>query len=134
MALPVNQIGNFAFLSLEGSVETLKQELELVRRPGVEGVGLWQTGIRGRPFRVRSLANPATKSAARALFRLYCNLIGADPVDFVWSDLDLSARERFQVAVLDVRIADCRQLASSSTGLLGWLEADWEVIPISDSR
>jgi hypothetical protein len=132
VALPVNSIGVFTFLSLEGSVEALKQELELVRRPGVEGVGLWKTGVRGRPFRLRSKANPASKAAARSLFRLYCNLIGADPVRLVWSDIRLEATERFRVAVLDVRQVDCRTLASSSSGLLGWLEADWDLIPIRD--
>ena len=132
---PVNKIGPYAFITLRGQPDALKQRLEIVMRRGVNGVGLFRTGIRGEPFSLESAVDAASKAAARTYFRNYKQLIGADPVDLIWSDLELETGGGFQVAVLDVVPLDIRTLASSSGGLnppsLGWIEARWKLIPIA---
>lgn len=135
----VNEIGLFSFISLEGSIEAVREQVELVRRPGVNGVGIWKTGRRGRPFTLRSFVDAPTKLIARELYadenQGYVSLIGKDPVLLAWSDLNISGQESVLVAVLDVRQVDCFSIASGRGGLNanpgGFLIADWDLVLIS---
>jgi hypothetical protein len=130
----VNQIGDFAFLTLRGQPETVRQQLELIVRPGVAGVGLWKRGMIPTPFHLRSAVDAPDKEAARSFYKLYCRLIGANPVSLVWSDLDLTSGEGYGFSVLKVIPVLITALANSSGGLnppsLGWIECDWELVPI----
>lgn len=132
--MATNSIGEFGFLSLIGHPPGIQQELELLQRPGVNGVGLWKTGFRGRPFRLRSLVDAQSKEDAREYYTLYCELIGADPVQLIYSDHD-SEDEGYRVAVLSVTPLDIRALANSAGGLnspsLGWIECDWDLVSVA---
>jgi len=130
---PVNQIGPFYFLSLSGQIEGLKAELEVLARPGVAGVGLWNTGRRGRPYTVRSEVDAQDEGQARDMYGAYTQLIGADPVPIVWLNLALGY-EGYLVAVLDVRLLDIRRLGGATPGLnppsAGFIACEWDLIAI----
>ena len=130
-----NSIGDFQFLALHGDPEPLKEQTTLLSRPGVDGVAVWKTGVRGVRFTLRSVVDAESFAAARQLFADYRDSIGQDPVDLVWSDLSL-AGEGFQVIVLDVRPAGIRAILGGVGGLnppsTGWVEADWDLVAVEN--
>lgn len=133
----VYSIGQFAFISLTGEVEPLKEEIEIVRRPGVDGVGLWKTGSRGRPHTLVSGVDVADVWTARYLYSLYRTLIGANPVPMVWQGWS-SQQDSFNVVVLDVRIQrdGIFALLNSTPGLnanpaYAWLNCEWDLVAIT---
>lgn len=131
MAL-TNKIGTFEFFDLAGTPETLKQQIGLFTRAGVDGVTLVDDGQRGAPFTLRSRVDMESLAAGRAEYVAYCDSIGSDPVDVTWRGVALSAEET-KFVVLDVRLVDLRGLAVSSGGLragLAWLECDWVLIAV----
>jgi hypothetical protein len=133
-----NSIGEFTFISLDGNPETIHNEVQLLIRPGVDGVALWLRGSRGRPFQLRSFVDATDFEAARGLFASYCELIGADPVALVWADLDMSTSENFTVAVLNVQLVRVAPLMVSAGGLNSPSEASiecvWDLIPIANEE
>ena len=133
--MAVNSIGDFEFLLLEGNPEPLKQQLEVLSRAGVDGVQVTRTGTRGAKFTVQSRTDAADRTAARALFASYCELIGKDPVPMTWWQIAMGG-ESFQVAVLDVRPVKIARVLTASGGLnngsLGWCVCDWDLIAIGN--
>lgn len=141
MALPIFSIGTFRFLALEGQPLPDLEEVDVVARPGVNGVGLWKLGKRGSPFTIVSKVDAITKIRARALYASYKQLIAADPVVLVWSSINLRVTEEFLVAVLDViptpgPSGGVRGLGSASGGLnppsLGFIACQWTLIAIPE--
>jgi hypothetical protein len=130
----LNQIGPQYFLSLDGGVETLKQDNELMVRPGVPGVGLKLTGLRGKPFKLRSRVDAATVVSAHDLKEQYNTLVGGGPYDLaqygaIYSSIGVG------FLVLDVRVVKISALAYLRGGLnppsLGWLQCDWELVAVA---
>lgn len=136
MAVPVNRIGTFTFLTLRGNPEPLKRQLELASRAGVDGITATRTGKRGVPFTLQSGVDTATRAAARTLFTQYVQSIGTDPVQLTWYDLGMVG-ESFKVLVRDVRPVDVARIINSSGGIsgttpaLGYLVCDWDLIAVS---
>lgn len=135
----LNEIGPFNFISLAGNPEAVREEVELVRRAGVDGVGIWRIGQRGRPFTLRSFVDAPTIGEARLLFSHrdagYVSLIGTDPVSLLWTDIRLDPVEGVLVAVLDVRQVECFRIAPTATGGLNaspqaFLICDWDLVLI----
>ncbi len=133
MAILQNWIGSFAFIRLDGHADKPSPQLEIAVRQGVSGVGLWLTGNRGRPFRLRSFVDVETLGLARRGFALYTTLKGSNPVGLIWNSYNMS-NENFNVAVLDVRAIDIRSVANASGGLNApsgaILVADWTLLAI----
>lgn len=131
----VNFIGPHNFLSLDGGVETLKQDNQLMVRPGVPGVGIQLTGKRGKPFRLRSRVDAPSVIDAQNFKQDYNSLIGdGNPYDLaqygaVYSNLGIG------FLVLDVRTVKLSALAYFQGGLnppsLGWLECEWELVCVA---
>jgi len=129
-----NRIGTHEFIELEGNPETVKRQVMALVRAGVDGTTLVDEGRRGPPFTLRSKVDMPDLLEARAAYASYCELIGDDPVELVWQDLDL-ASESLLVAVLNVTQEVCVPLAFASSGglnppSLGWLECTWTLIAI----
>lgn len=130
----LNKIGDFEFLSLVGNPEALKRKVEMHSRAGVDGVTLTRCGKFGTKITLQSRVDAANRDAARALYRQYLNLIGADPVTLLWWQIQSSA-ESWKAAVLDVRQVAARRLVVASGGLnspgLGFLICDWDIVAIA---
>jgi len=133
----MNRIGQFLFLVLLGQPEVHdKQTVSLVSRPGVDGVGLWLRGSRGRQFTMRSKVDAVNLAAARALYAQYHGLVGEDPVEMVWAGCSSTA-EGYKVAVIDVRPVGVRGILGGVGGLhppsRGWAEYEWDLVAIDDN-
>lgn len=135
MAL-INSIGGEQFLTLEGQTERFRRQIEVIQRRGIDGVSIWNMGIRGTPFTLRSKVDAPNKNLARSKYVGYTAMIGNGVYDLFWSSLFM-ATEGIQVAVLDVRPVDIRRILTSSGGInppsLGWCECDWDLIAIDMS-
>jgi len=128
------KIGNFEFLDLQGNPDSLKEQIEVTIRPGVDGIAVWKTGVRGKPFTLRSVVDALDVFHARQLFKAYADLVGADPVQLIWADM-AAADDNVLIVVLDVRPISIRQIAGGVGGLnppsCGWCECDWDLILIT---
>jgi hypothetical protein len=126
-------IGDHQFLRLAGNPEAIKERLVLLARPGVPGVAIWKSGQRGEPFTLRSIVDQANGPAAWSTYLAYCQLIGKDPVDLVWSGMLLTT-ETTKIAVLDVRQVRLIGLLGAIGGLNApshaLLECEWNLVPV----
>lgn len=136
MALPANSIGSFQFVALIGEPETVKDQIELHSRPGVDGLQAQMLGTRGTPFTIRSHVDTADRQAAREQYLAYVDLIGSDPVDVIWWDVSLGS-EATLFLVLDVRQVAAKDIAGSAGGLTnggaGLLICDWDLVAMKVS-
>lgn len=132
MAVIVNQIGSFQFIELQGQPDQVMEQIEIIQRLGVDGVGLRKLGARGVPFQLHSRVDANTMGAARVGMNRYKRLIGGDPVSLYWNGLDISGGESVNVAVLKVRQSRLQRIATSVGGISSsagaWLEAIWTLI------
>lgn len=128
-------IGIHQFIGLHGTCQPpCEQIAPPIVRPGIDGVGLWKTGIRGVPSVLRSVVDAANLTEARAKLILYRALIGAAPVSLVQHDYDYTA-EGWQIAVLGVRRIQMQQVLTPCGGLnspsLAKLVCEWRVIAVA---
>lgn len=139
MALALYKIDAFKMITLHGHPPRVQQELEVVVRPGVNGVGLWKTGVRGRPFSIVSIVDVVNLQVGREFYNAYLATIALpNPIKITWGGLDLSAAHKTEFHTLGVEILElrvCRTAAggvSSSSGAL--LTCRWEMIPVSTEQ
>ena len=123
------------FISLHGSVERpSEQVLGPMVRPGVNGTGLWKTGVRGRPFRLRSMVDQYNLLFARTLFATYRGLIGEAPQILVQDGYNFNFAEYFRAAVLDVRLIEVKSILSGVGGFYAApgakLVCEWTLIAV----
>ena len=133
-----NSIGNFLFVSLHGEVVAPRQQIGRPQvRPGVDGVGLAKTGVRGQPFRLRSMVDQPDRDTAHDVFTQYQDSIGSDPVALVQSDYDYDGQEDFKVAVLGVRRVQLQDVLTAVGGLnqpsQAKLVCEWTLIAVANS-
>jgi len=132
--MAVNRIHNFHFVTLNDIPGTLREEVLVLARAGVDGQAIWKTGLRGNVFTLRSAVDAPSFADARLYLTQYQELIGADPVDLVWGGLVMTG-EQIKVAVKSVRPTRLISLANSVGGInppsYGWIECEWELVPIS---
>lgn len=134
-----SSIGEFQFVSLTGEVGPPTEQIgPPIVRPGVDGVGLWKTGQRGRPFRLRSAVDYADLDTARNKLSQYRALIGADPILLKQDGYDFDGEGNFKVAVLDVRATQLRKVETTAGGLNppsnAKLVCEWTLIAISSGE
>lgn len=135
---PLNSIGDFAFLRLEGEpLGTLRQEIELFKRAGVNGTGAVRQGFKAEPFTLRSMVDAPDQASGWQMFFAYHALVGGDPVELVWRNMPVTQSTGAMLLVLDCRVIDIATLAAATAGLnppsLGWLEAEWDIVMIPRS-
>lgn len=124
-----SSLGPFNFLKLEGNPVGLKPQLEIVSRPGIDGVEVWDAGTRGTPFQMRSYVDESTHALAQVLMATYR--------DYIKQTLRLDWEGEFfaNCTVLDVRQVAARKLGGSSGGISpgasALLVADWVLVAVS---
>lgn len=135
MALPLNQLGDFTFITLVGNPVALSEQLELIQRSGLDGTMLRKLGKRGTPFELVGQVDVADLAAGRELYRQYLALKGADPVPLTWHDCESTAEDGALVAVLDVQIRALHKIGPSAGGLTtnpgAFLESGWSLIAVA---
>jgi len=129
-----NIIGEFEFLTLHGRPSPPAEQVEVVARGGVDGLGIWRTGVRGQPFRMFSQVDAPSLEIAADEFERYQALIGQDPVEMVQDDV---IRD-WKVAVLGVQLVSRYAIMVPVGGLnfpsLAWLEAEWTLVAIAEGE
>ncbi len=131
----MDSIGPYTFIRLDGNPEPPRSGVEVVARAGVNGVGVYYTGRRGAPFTMRSTADFASLEAARTEFTQYQTLVDQDPVDMVWTGLNVGGNEncRYQVlAVRQVSLIAVRGLGGRAGTSGATLRAEWDLIAIEN--
>lgn len=138
MAVPVNKIGIYDFMSLLGQLEPPTYQREIDQRPGVDGTEILSIGKRGVPFTLISLRDCPSYSDAQDAYNLY-KAIELDPtsgpVEVVQSDYSTVANGSYVCSALAVRLISIRNspvivggIANTSGALL---EVEWTLIGIS---
>ena len=140
MAIAQHKIGDQQFTFLSGPPENVRMDLEITARPGAPGVGIYRTGIRGRPITVRSDVDLEDKPAALERWDEYLQMIGQDPVDMIWHDLSAGTNRSIKVVVLNVQLVEITSLLSAVGGInvddgdpCTWLSCGWDLIPLASS-
>jgi hypothetical protein len=128
-----DQIESFWVLSFQGTPVGPQEFLEVLARPGVDGLAFWKTGIRGKPFTLRSKVDLVDLEQAVIVFSLYQQLVGADPVGLTWGGIQFGGYG-YAFKVLDVRCLRAAAIAGCVGGLSppsrGWLEAEWDLVAV----
>jgi len=134
MAAPQNKIGPHAFIRIAGPLEGAVRQVEILRRSGVDGVALWDTGERGRPVRVVAEVDVQDRITAELKMQEFREMIGTDPVEVIWNDIPFTAVAQVKFSVLDVRKVRSFRILTSSGGLVAGAQAflisQWVLIPI----
>lgn len=135
MALPRNEIGPHRFFHMTGHARVIGDDVELITRPGIDGVQAILTGQRGKPFTLTTYTDAADVAAAHELFLDYSGQRGLTLLPLVIRDIDHSAApESTRVLVLDVRKVQCRRVPAIVGGLnpdsQALLICEWQLILI----
>lgn len=67
----------FPFTTMDGVLVPASQSLEREVRPGVNGIGLWATGVRGEPFQITTQLDCVSVSAGLTAFAAYLAAVGS---------------------------------------------------------
>lgn len=137
-------IGSFNFIALsrpggrgEGP-ELLGEEAAILTRDGVDGVNVRKSGMKGRPFQMRSSAVFQTLDSAllaHVNYRLSQSLAG----DIVWEGVSYQSAYGVAYIVLHVSEPIMQKLgASISYGqdVTGWwkIDAIWDLMPVDENH
>jgi len=131
-----NSIGDHVFIALHGNPVPPKECVQVLERPGVDGVGVWRTGKRGVPFMMQSSIDAESMAKAAETMETYKELIGQDPVSMIQDNVDSTARG-WLVIVENVSQERCHAIESSTGGQhppsLAWLVANWQLRAIANN-
>lgn len=132
----LNQLGPYRFLTFKGFPPEYLQQIELVQRPGVEGVALWKTGWRGRPMSLQMTTDSRDYATAIADSVTLLQLTDQPPQQLVYNDVYmLNFNLLFQV--LDFKVQRCRGIRTAVGGLyppsLAFLEGTFTLLPVLNS-
>ena len=141
MALPKYSIGEQNFFTLSGPPEKPVQHVEVIARPGVNGIGAYRMGKFGRPFTLRSGVDLENYQAALQRLDDYQEMIAKDPVTAVWADQNFDTGRQAKVIVLDVRLSYAPMKMLTCVGGINvnngqpcvWLGCDWDLISLTSS-
>lgn len=130
----INRIGDFNFLQFVGGPEFPSGDIEIVARPGVDGVALWFTGVRGKPFSIVSLVDAPDLIGAYDLYEQYNRIVGAGVQNMVWRNVGLVGYG-IVFAVLMVRPLQIRQVAKFVGGFnnnpTAICRCEWTLLPVA---
>ena len=132
MAFPINQIGPYQFMRLEGIPQLPRQESIVIQRPGVTGTGFIKTGARGKQFSLRSKADVTNWAAANNANVAYNSLANSMLVDIIFGGVNYGAASiRFNV--LDVEVTEFMPIKTAVGGLVAGsaiVIATWTLIAV----
>ena len=126
-------IGSIQFLSLSGRPVLPALKLEAQIRPGVDGVGIWEVGIRGEPFFLESVDDAEDTAYAEQMAEDYRDLIQQNGLE-VWI-ADWIFGYLFQV--LSVEILEIAAVLTASGGRhcpsTAIIRARWQLIALEQT-
>lgn len=137
--MAINRINNFYFVQFQrvggGVPELLKQSLERIQRPGVNGTAFTREGVKGQPFQMESGVDLQTRGQAEDLRFLYLYLQqGNQKVDLVVNSVDYASFHGVRYVVEDVSNFMIRRLGAAVGGLsypsYYYLTATWTLTPV----
>lgn len=109
-----------------------RTQTEVIQRPGVDGTGLLNLGIRGEPFQLRSAVDLLNLSSCYAAIDIYSRMISRGRSVIVWGGVNLYFEMGLLYLVLDVFPTRIRRISAKAGGLTAgatcWLEAQWTLI------
>ena len=124
----MNSIGPFEFRTLTGNPVAPSQKAVVESRPGVPGVAVWLTGVRGEEFTLRSTAGFAALWQCRKEYTYYQQLIGAAPQTMAYYSLGMNIEGR--VLILDVKQVELRWIGRDTGGANALLVCEWRLIMV----
>lgn len=137
--MATNSIGSFSFVRLSSvngradAVETVYQHTELIQRPGVDGTGMIQLGLKGDPFQLSSMVDVDTFANAQALRLNYKSIVGNGLYVVICAGTNYYNPLGHKYYVLGVQ-AEASRIGKSAGGLVGGaqakVEAIWTLIPV----
>lgn len=141
MAIPVFTLGPFTFVNLHTPGDNAGPPLfpgeraAVIERPGVDGAGILQMGVKGEPFQMVSSVDVTTKTVALNLLALYNSHKGQKSLGLVWSDIDYESAFNTRYFVLDVMPLGVKRMPAATGGLSGssspyWVQAVWTLLPV----
>ena len=126
--MATNKIGVYEFIELVRPADIHDEDVEIITRPGVDGIILRRLGKRGKPFDLISREDVASLTAGRQGISAYKDMIGGDAVVVIQNGVTL-APDYFVVAVRPLRL---RAIATATGGLNppsnAWLECAWTLV------
>lgn len=132
MAIPLNQLGPYQFITIEGVPLLPRAESEVISRPGVDGLGFLKTGARGKQFSLRTIADVANWATAQTINTQYHQLTNSALVDLIFGGVNYSTISiRFNV--LDVEVTRIKKVSTSVGGLAAGqaiIEATWQLVAV----
>lgn len=139
--MAVNRLGNFYFVSLHGPEDrgspphVLREQTEIVQRPGFDGSAIIRLGEKGEPFTMRSFVDTTTKDAALALGVLYERSQGQGPFGLIWGGVNFVTNFNVVYVPIHVQVTKVRKLSTAIGGLyppsLGCVECQWTLLPVA---
>lgn len=128
--MALNSIGSFTFWQMSGPPKGAAQRSEIVSRAGIDGVAIWQTGRRGRPFTVQTLVFATSFELADTLAASYEAIQNVGTHNVFWASTPL----RVQVVVLSVDVQVGRRAVQAVGGLTDGgtvpVRATWQLIAV----
>lgn len=128
-------IGSTSFDDLRGDVEIPAMQKEAETRVGQDGVAIFGTGKRGRPFALQSLYVVTTYAAAAALAVTYAESIdGLTPVHLVQGSMDYSTTSyKFVIMSVKSKIRSVPAFQNSrlSASPAFLVESEWVLQPVT---
>jgi hypothetical protein len=116
MALKLNKIGPFEFISLQGEPDVPKRKTMVDSRPGVAGIAVWDQLAKGQPFSLISTVDLEDVDAAREEFEKYYEKIAEERLGIIKDDVNYVDIEALFI-VLDVTMLSCKAVHTIVGGL-----------------
>jgi len=139
--MAINRLGKFFFISLSGPEDrgtppqTLREQVEIVQRPGYDGSAIIRLGTKGVPFQMRSFVDATNGLAAMQLGKLYEEAQGQGPFGLIWGGINFFSRYKVVYVPVEVRVMKVRTLHTAVGGLYppsrGCVEAIWTLLPVA---
>lgn len=129
----MDQIGPYTFIRISRPPDRVGPQWALAARSGVPGVAIWDTGTRGVPFQVRSMAVALNFVVGRTFFPSYKTLELAGPVSVRYGTVE--AQQVYKVLHVeqgenDVQACPRIAVANDSTWYTAIVMATWTLLPL----
>ena len=133
MALPINRIGPFKFVSLDGAPQHAQYMMSVRSSAGMTGVQVQRLGRMGKPFSVLSFADAPTYLDAQSLAYQYSQLPGTNAAALFLGSVPQASWD-LAVFVIDVQIVALKATIHGNGGLNGtskaFIRAKWTLQPV----
>jgi hypothetical protein len=125
----LSSIGPFTFVRISELPQAPAQTIQLESRAGVNGIGAWATGVRGRETTIETVADTVNFADAVLAVTNYRLLIGEAAQSLVYGGIAMA----YGLLILDVTPVETTQTCLGIGGRLGQSRglcvARWRVIP-----